>query len=137
MTLSQIEQLKTTAFEVFQWLTLIGNHKAPIEIAALEKFFSPDIKMYRNGSPAYMGFEKVLIRLAAMQNKVLKMKFSIKDMLVSEDKVIVRYQITAIDTKEKSHEIFAFAILQIQDDKVLNWWEVLHEQGTPSSFLTE
>jgi hypothetical protein len=110
----------------------VGKRTSIPSLTELENFLSPKIRLMRNERLICRNLDDYLFQLNALQKYFEAIRFSnfLEDPIVAKNKIVLRYHLDCIRSTGEKKEFQIISILTIDQQKISDWTEVLHEKGT-------
>lgn len=120
--------------DVFKLYRSYGNPSTTPTTAELQKVFSPHLKIISNDRNVCNNLNDFVKRLQEIQKQSTLATYSnlLETPIVAGNKIVIRYGAELTRKTGKKSQFQVIAILTLQDDKIVEWTEVLHERGSGS-----
>jgi len=110
----------------YQWFNVLGATKQSIQLSDIQRFFAPNVELFHNGvkvASKPKGFYK---RYHFLRKYIIRLQVELpfQDIIVQDDKVIIRYVLKVTKRKSPMERHQAISIFQFKDGKIIRWWEV-------------
>jgi len=125
---AQVKALLSGIFEQFQEF---GNQQETPNINDLGKYFANNLQFLCNGKPTCKNLTDFLHRTTNILKQYPSYSFSrlFDELLIPDNKVVIRYDCDLVARNNQKSQINIMAILTIENNKVTQWSEVVHEKG--------
>lgn len=129
---------------LFRLLKDYAENRASVPNSSqLEHYLSNKIRLISNERAVCRNIGDFLLRIREVQKHFEEIQFSdfLEEPLVADQKIVLRFHIDGIRSTGQKSQFQVFAILTVNQGKISEWIEILHEKGSgdlePFQELTE
>lgn len=126
-----VKLAKTLAKGIMDFFIECGKPGNKADFSKLSQFFSPTVLVVSNENQVSKNLQEFQNRIKNIQTRFPTITYTkfLEKPIIARNKVVIRYNLETMDTQGKKREVVVIAILTVENDKVVQWTEVLHEKG--------
>lgn len=118
-------------------LRLFGTYGNPAKAPAsseIERFFTPNVLITSNDRTVVKGINDFVTRIRNLQKMYSNISYSklLTSPFVDGNKVAIRYNVDLTSASGKATQFQILALLTVEDGKIANWTDIVHEKGSGS-----
>lgn len=107
------------------------DRKAVPSQTELERYVSHRVRVSTNDRTTCRNIGDYMMRIREAQKHFEKVEISdfLEEPIIGDQRIVVRFNVDVVRPNGQKTQFQRIAILKIEEDKIANWNEVIHEKG--------